>query len=93
MKTFISDKYRIARGGWSRYLQVRCESCDYKLFNYQKDGPGPLKRSYMDRIIGQKPKFDKHGIGSVLNARLAWVLVSRIKKKIIGRQCVGQTSQ
>ena len=51
MDTFISDKYRDNRGGWSRILKVSCNSCHSFLFHYQKDGSGPLKRSYLDRII------------------------------------------
>lgn len=51
MNTFISDKYRDNRGGWSRVLKVTCKNCDEFLFHYQKDGPGLLKRSYIDRII------------------------------------------
>lgn len=32
-------------------LQLSCSSCDELLFKYQKDGPGILKRLYLDRII------------------------------------------
>ena len=46
-----NDKYRKVRGGHSRFLKVSCESCGEFLFLYQKDGPGPLKRVYIDRII------------------------------------------
>ena len=52
---FITDTYRKARGGWSRILKVSCESCGTFLFFYQKDGPGPLKRSYLDRIVSDNP--------------------------------------
>lgn len=45
------DKYKKARGGRSRILDIRCEKCDTHLLFYQKDGPGPLKRMYNDRII------------------------------------------
>lgn len=61
MKNFKLDKYKKARGGWSRILSVSCSSCSTFLFNYQKDGPGPLKRSYLDRIDQYIPKFDKCG--------------------------------
>lgn len=46
-----SDKYRSARGGYSRFLHIYCSKCKNQVFLYQKDGPGPLKRVYMDRII------------------------------------------
>ena len=46
-----NDKYRRARGGYSRILQLSCSSCGAELFRYQKDGPGILKRLYLDRIL------------------------------------------
>ena len=46
-----NDRYRKARGGYSRFLRVSCESCGAFLLLYQKDGPGPLKRLYIDRIV------------------------------------------
>jgi ribosomal protein S27E len=45
------DKYRKARGGYSRFLNLYCSGCKSHLFLYQKDGPGPLKRAYLDRIL------------------------------------------
>lgn len=35
-------------------LDVKCAKCNTHLFYYQKDGPGILKRTYLDRIIGAK---------------------------------------
>ena len=32
------------------FLAILCGKCHKHLFVYQKDGPGPLKRSYLDRI-------------------------------------------
>ena len=46
-----SDRYRKARGGHSRFLNVLCEHCGAKILVYQKDGPGPLKRLYLNRIF------------------------------------------
>lgn len=48
---FKKDKYRRARGGYARLLKVRCERCGNVAALYQKDGPGQLKRMYLDRII------------------------------------------
>lgn len=48
---FKNDKYKKARGGYSRLLDISCEGCKTHLFFYQKDGPGLLKRMYLDRII------------------------------------------
>ena len=50
-----NDKYSQARGGWSRILEIFCEGCEGRICFYQKDGPGPLKRMYVDRMIGIAP--------------------------------------
>ena len=31
-------------------LELRCSECAHKICNYQKDGAGPLKRLYLDRM-------------------------------------------
>lgn len=43
--------YRKNRGGYSRFLNLYCEHCGNHVLLYQKDGPGPLKRLYLDRIF------------------------------------------
>ena len=48
---FKRDKYKSARGGYSRMLTLHCRKCDTVFAEYQKDGPGNLRRLYMDRII------------------------------------------
>ena len=48
--TFKNDRFRKSRGGHSRWLMLFCEKCSYDLAVYQKDGPGILKRLYLDRI-------------------------------------------
>jgi hypothetical protein len=58
MNKLISDTYRQHRGNWSRILSISCASCSHHLFFYQKDGPGIIKRSYLDRIMGAQPAFD-----------------------------------
>jgi hypothetical protein len=45
-----NDRYKKARGGYSRLLEIRCAHCGVILCHYQKDGPGSLKRMYLDRI-------------------------------------------
>ena len=45
-----NDTYRKARGGYARLLAVSCATCGTHLFSYQKDGPGLVKRLYLDRI-------------------------------------------
>ncbi len=48
---FTNDKYRRTRGGRSRLLDISCRECGEHICLYQKDGPGSLKRLYIDRII------------------------------------------
>ncbi len=58
--SFKSDKFKKNRGGYSRWLLLSCERCKNKLMIYQKDGPGILKRLYLDRIVSlNNPKDDK----------------------------------
>lgn len=51
---FKNDKYKKARGGYSRLLDIICEKCETHICDYQKDGSGILKRMYLDRIEGLK---------------------------------------
>ncbi|TSC55654.1 MAG: Uncharacterized protein G01um101418_762 [Parcubacteria group bacterium Gr01-1014_18] len=48
---FKHDKYKNTRGGYSRWLLIACEKCKVPVCLYQKDGPGILKRLYLDRVI------------------------------------------
>jgi hypothetical protein len=48
------DKYRKARDGHSKLLDVYCSKCSEHLFYYQKDGLGILKRTYLDRIYNSR---------------------------------------
>ena len=71
MYKIINDKYKKARGGKSYVLDIRCEKCGNHIAYYQKDGPGVLKRMYIDRFIDNKPvekiltcSICKHEIGS-----------------------------
>ena len=50
----LKDQYRTARGGYSRLLKIACEKCGAEVCSYQKDGPGNVRRMYIDRI--SKPK-------------------------------------
>lgn len=47
---FKNDTFKKSQGGYCRLLDISC-TCGHHLFYYQKDGPGPLKRMYLDRII------------------------------------------
>jgi hypothetical protein len=46
-----NDKYRKARGGSTRLLDIFCVSCNGLLMKYQKDGKGNLLRCYLNRIF------------------------------------------
>lgn len=66
-REFFSDKRREVRGGSAQMLELSCAKCGYKCFHYQKDGPGPLLRLYLDRIHAPK-KFvglQKKSLGSL----------------------------
>lgn len=45
------DKFKSSRGGYSKLLDIHCRKCDNVVAIYQKDGPGNLKRMYLDRIF------------------------------------------
>lgn len=48
---FKSDKFKSKRGGRSQLLEISCRKCNKVVLHYQKDGPGGLRRMYMDRIL------------------------------------------
>lgn len=52
--TFKNDKYKKTRGGYSRLLKISCQKCNKHICDYQKDGPGNLRRMYIDRISKNK---------------------------------------
>lgn len=63
--TFKNDAYRQKRGK-PALLNILCAQCDNYIISYQKDGPGPLLRCYLDRIHSPEPlknrqytEFDK----------------------------------
>lgn len=55
MYRFKNDTYQKSRGGNSRVLDVICQDCNTHVTYYQKDGPGLLKRMYIDRFIDFSP--------------------------------------
>lgn len=64
---FKRDKYKSARGGYSRMLNLHCHKCNTIFAEYQKDGPGNLRRLYMDRIAapGRLVGLEKKSIKSI----------------------------
>lgn len=55
---FKKDVFKKARGGHSRLMDICCSKCEHHLCFYQKDGPGMLKRMYLDRIYDSKKWSD-----------------------------------
>ncbi len=85
---FKSDKFKKARGGYSRWLEVSCEKCKEPLLIYQKDGPGILKRLYIDRIV--KPIFvSKSLVCKKCKALLGTMMVYEKEKRKAYRLFVG----
>ena len=56
---FKSDKYKKARGGYSRLLNITCEKCENHICFYQKGSPSFLKRMYIDRMLDFKDSGNK----------------------------------
>ncbi len=76
---FKNDKFKKTRGGYSRWLLISCEKCKQSLLVYQKDGPGIVKRLYVDRIINPIP----HGKNLICKkcSTLLGVLITYQKEK------------
>ncbi len=51
------DSHRLARGRTAKLVDVACKACGAKVLVYQKDGPGWLKRCYLDRIL-DPPEYE-----------------------------------
>ena len=50
---FKNDSYT-KRRGTPVMLIISCATCNAHIMHYQKDGPGPLLRCYLDRIHSPK---------------------------------------
>lgn len=97
MKTlFKNDRYKKVRGGFSRLLSISCEKCGEEVCQYQKDGPGSLKRMYIDRILNPKVSISRKDLscseGHLLGVKIIFekekrpafrLFVDSVKKKII----------
>ena len=91
-----NDRYKHMRGGQSRLLQISCRECGQQICRYQKDGPGTLRRMYIDRMSDVSISLlakalvcpEGHLLGTKMiyekEDRLAFRLfVSAIAKKIV----------
>jgi len=61
-------------------LNISCEKCGSPICLYQKDGPGNLRRMYIDRISDQKVSIAKKDL-SCLNKHLLGVKIIYQKEK------------
>lgn len=91
-----NDRFRKNRGGHSRLLEIACEKCDALACRYQKDGPGNLRRMYLDRITDARVPLGKKSLtcanGHLLGTRMIYekekrpafrLFVDAVKKRII----------
>lgn len=95
---FKNDKFKKSRGGYSRWLLLNCQICKNPILFYQKDGPGIIKRLYLDRIFSPKNLIDKNltckKCKTILGVKIVYQKENRpayrlfsgaIKKKIVKR--------
>lgn len=71
---FKNDKYKKVRGGYSRFLSISCQKCGENICNYQKDGPGNLRRMYIDRIVEPSVSISRKDL-SCINKHLLGVKI------------------
>ena len=77
---FKKDQYRKTRGGYSRLLEIHCRKCNNLVTLYQKDGPGNLRRMYLDRMLSVVKSGDlKCGkCGEILGSRYVYAKEKRL---------------
>lgn len=78
--SFKNDRYKKTRGGYSHLLNILCQKCNKYICNYQKDGPGNLRRMYIDRIINPVVQISKKDL-SCPNKHLLGVKITYQKEK------------
>ncbi|MFO8016216.1 MAG: hypothetical protein R6U32_03870 [Candidatus Woesearchaeota archaeon] len=78
MARLKNDKYRSARGCYARLLRLRCRKCGKALFTYQKDGAGPLRRLYIDRMEPKRSAKElKCSCGAMIGTRYVYMKEKR----------------
>lgn len=91
-----NDKYKKARGGYSRVLDITCQKCGSSICQYQKDGAGNLRRMYVDRIIDARVSIARKDLtcskGHLLGVKIIYekekrpafrLFVDSVVKKIV----------
>ena len=77
---FKNDTFRKNRGGYTRLLKISCQKCDAPICLYQKDGPGNLRRMYLDRISESSVSVSRKDL-SCLKGHLLGVKILYEKEK------------
>jgi hypothetical protein len=93
---FKNDRYKKVRGGYSRFLQIACQKCNFVICKYQKDGSGNLRRMYMDRIVEPRVSIGRKDLtcpkGHLLGVKIIYakenrpafrLFVDSVSKKIL----------
>lgn len=104
MYKFKNDQYKRARGGSSRVLSISCQGCGERITHYQKDGPGELRRMYLDRFIDFEVSGDSfdcpscnRNLGILIDykkeSRPAYRLfVGAVSKRIVSAKTISKTA-
>lgn len=82
---FKNDKYKKARGGYSRLLRITCTYCGKHICDYQKDGPGNLRRMYIDRILNPNVSIKKKDFSCPTGHMLGVKVVYEREKRLAFR--------
>ena len=90
---FINDKFKKNRGGYSRLLNISCGHCNNHLLYYRKDGPGILKRMYLDRIVKTDLDIDKNLICPSCKSLLAVPMIYEKENRQALRLFVGAVTK
>lgn len=78
-----NDNYRKTRGGSTQVLKLSCRKCEQRLCYYQKDGPGNLRRLYLDRMTDYSPS----GVNNLICVNCEVLLGIRTVYKKENRPC------
>ncbi len=80
-----NDKFRKSRGGYTRMLKISCEKCSSLICLYQKDGPGNLRRMYIDRIINPVVSVSQKNLSCAKGHLLGVKIVYEKEKRLAFR--------
>lgn len=90
---FKKDSYQRTRGGYSRLLELSCEGCKAVICLYQKDGPGILKRLYVDRMVPEIKYTKQQFVCSHCKRILATLITYKKEDRLAYRLFVGAVAK